>query len=194
NFGTVFVDQSYWQSAVASKPKQGVLGLLLGGLAWFAIPFSFSTTMGLAYVALSAKQGEALLTPDDVDAGLVPPVVAYHLLGKSGAILIMVMVLMAVTSTGSSEIMAVTSIIIYDIYALNLKHLNPLTMITGGFNRRNTSRALLSFQQYVTCATREEATLDVLYANVREAYTSYPECPLGNPTIALSYSNLNTGR
>ena len=65
----MFVDQSYWQSAVASKPKQGVLGLLLGGLAWFAIPFSFSTTMGLAYVALSAKQGEALLTPDDVDAG-----------------------------------------------------------------------------------------------------------------------------
>ncbi|GFR85860.1 urea-proton symporter DUR3-like [Elysia marginata] len=127
NFGTVFVDQSYWQSAVASKPKQGVLGLLLGGLAWFAIPFSFSTTMGLAYVALSAKQGEGLLTPDDVDAGLVPPVVAYHLLGKSGAILIMVMVLMAVTSTGSSEIMAVTSIIIYDIYALNLK---PYRMTT----------------------------------------------------------------
>ena len=69
NFGTVFVDQSYWQSAVASKPKQGVLGLLLGGLAWFAIPFSFSTTMGLAYVALSAKQGEGLLTDADVDAG-----------------------------------------------------------------------------------------------------------------------------
>ncbi|RUS77237.1 hypothetical protein EGW08_014990 [Elysia chlorotica] len=127
NFGTVFVDQSYWQSAVAAKPKQGVLGLLLGGLAWFAIPFSFSTTMGLAYVALSAKQGEGLLTADDVDAGLVPPVVAYHLLGKSGAILIMVMVLMAVTSTGSSEIMAVTSIIIYDIYALNLK---PYRMTT----------------------------------------------------------------
>ncbi|KAK3803381.1 hypothetical protein RRG08_000319 [Elysia crispata] len=69
--------------------------------------------------------------------GLVPPVVAYHLLGKSGAILIMVMVLMAVTSTGSSEIMAVTSIIIYDIYALNLK-------------------------QYVACATRE-ATLEVAH-------------------------------
>ncbi|KAK0061330.1 urea-proton symporter DUR3, partial [Biomphalaria pfeifferi] len=66
NFGTVFVDQSYWQIAVASKPRQGVVGFLLGGLAWFAIPFALSTAMGLAYVALSTRQGEAMLTGDDI--------------------------------------------------------------------------------------------------------------------------------
>ncbi|CAL1534239.1 unnamed protein product [Lymnaea stagnalis] len=121
NFGTVFVDQSYWQSAVAAKPKQGVMGFLLGGLAWFAIPFSLSTAMGLAYIALSAEQGADMLNAMEVDSGLVPPAVAYRLLGKSGAIIIIVMVVMAVTSTGSAEVMAVTSIVVYDIYAVYLK-------------------------------------------------------------------------
>ncbi|XP_059168393.1 LOW QUALITY PROTEIN: uncharacterized protein LOC131950305 [Physella acuta] len=121
NFGTVIVDQSYWQCAVAAKPKQGVVGFILGGMAWFAIPFSLSTAMGLAYIALSAEQGGALLTDAEVNAGLVPPAVAYRLLGKPGAIFIVVIVLMAVTSTGASEIMAVTSIVVYDIYAVYLK-------------------------------------------------------------------------
>ncbi|ESO83679.1 hypothetical protein LOTGIDRAFT_169159 [Lottia gigantea] len=121
NFGTVFVDQSYWQSAVAAKPKQGVVGFLLGGMAWFAIPFTLSTTMGLAYVALSTRQGQPLLSEAEVGAGLVPPIVAQSLLGKSGELLMLVMIVMAITSTGSSEVMAVTSILIFDVYALYLK-------------------------------------------------------------------------
>jgi urea-proton symporter len=31
NFGTVFVDQSYWQSAIAAKPTAAAKGYLLGG-------------------------------------------------------------------------------------------------------------------------------------------------------------------
>ena len=69
NFGTVFVDQSYWQSAVAAKPRQGVWGFLFGGLVWFAVPFAFATTMGLSYIALSAHQGAPLLSDADVSAG-----------------------------------------------------------------------------------------------------------------------------
>jgi len=41
NFGTVFVDQSYWQCAVAAKPSQGVWGFLVcaggfpvSGVSW----------------------------------------------------------------------------------------------------------------------------------------------------------------
>jgi Na+/proline symporter len=70
NFGTIFVDQSYWQSSVAAKPKQGVTGFLLGGICWFAIPFGLATTTSLAYIALSAHQNEALLSDADVDAGI----------------------------------------------------------------------------------------------------------------------------
>ena len=31
NFGTVFVDQSYWQSAIAARPSSAAEGYLLGG-------------------------------------------------------------------------------------------------------------------------------------------------------------------
>lgn len=31
NFGTVFVDQSYWQSAIAARPSSAAKGYLLGG-------------------------------------------------------------------------------------------------------------------------------------------------------------------
>merc|ERR1719354_1085748 len=46
NFGTVFVDQSYWQSAIAAKPASAAKGYLLGGICWFAIPFSLATSLG----------------------------------------------------------------------------------------------------------------------------------------------------
>nr|XP_006821671.1 PREDICTED: uncharacterized protein LOC102808925 [Saccoglossus kowalevskii] len=119
NFGTVFVDQSYWQSSVAAKPRQGVWGFITGGLTWFAIPFTFATTMGLAYVALSTANGEDLLTESEINEGLVPPTVAYTLMGKAGAILMTLMILMAVTSTGSAEVIAVASILVYDLYQIH---------------------------------------------------------------------------
>ncbi|KAI2510407.1 sodium solute symporter [Fragilaria crotonensis] len=44
NFGTVFVDQSYWQSAIAARPTAAARGYMLGGICWFAIPFSLATS------------------------------------------------------------------------------------------------------------------------------------------------------
>lgn len=43
NFSTVFIDQSYWQSAIAATPSASWKGFLLGGLCWFAIPYVFAT-------------------------------------------------------------------------------------------------------------------------------------------------------
>jgi urea-proton symporter len=56
------------------------------------------------------------ITSDEANAGLVPPAVAFHLLGDSGAILILIMLFMAIVSTGSSESIAVSSLVAYDIY------------------------------------------------------------------------------
>ena len=42
-------------------------------------------------------------------------------MGQSGQFLIMILVLMAITSTGSAEVIAVTSILVYDVYRLHLK-------------------------------------------------------------------------
>lgn len=52
NFGTVFVDQSYWQGAIGAKPSATYKGYLLGGLCWFAVPFTMATSMGLAARAM----------------------------------------------------------------------------------------------------------------------------------------------
>ena len=49
------------------------------------------------------------------------PLVAQKLMGQTGEILMLLLLLMAVTSTGSAEVIAVTSILVYDIYQLYLK-------------------------------------------------------------------------
>jgi len=116
NFGAVFCDQAYWQSSVAAKPLQGVWGFISGGLVWFAIPFTLATTMGLGYLGLSSAQGAPLLTEDDIKKGLVAPLVAQKLLGTTGEYAMLFLILMAVMSTGSAEVIAVASIVIYDVY------------------------------------------------------------------------------
>ena len=111
NFGTVFVDQAYWQRAIAAKPSSTVKGFLLGGLCWFAIPFTLATTMGLTAVALDVD-----ITMQQAQMGLVVPAAAVALMGEVGAILVLTMLFMAVTSAGSAELIAVSSIVTYDLY------------------------------------------------------------------------------
>lgn len=111
NFGTVFVDQAYWQSAIAATPSASWKGYILGGLCWFSIPFSLATSLGLASVALSLPVNE-----EEAASGLVPPAVATHLLGKGGSWLILIMLFMAVTSTGAAEQIAVSSLLAYDVF------------------------------------------------------------------------------
>merc|ERR1719189_735617 len=125
NFGTVFCDQAYWQSSVAAKPLQGVWGFILGGLTWFAIPFTLATTMGLAYLGMSSAQGAPLLSEDDIKAGLAAPLVAQKLLGTTGEYAMLFLILMAVMSTGSAEIIAVASIVIYDVYQAYVAPFRP---------------------------------------------------------------------
>ena len=116
SFGTVFCDQANWQSSVAAKPLQGVWGFIIGGLVWFAIPFTLATTMGLGYLGLSSAQGAPLLSEEDIKKGLVAPLVAQKLLGTTGEYAMLFLILMAVMSTGSGEVIAVASIVIYDVY------------------------------------------------------------------------------
>ena len=114
--------------------KKGVWGFILGGLTWFAIPFSLATTMGLAYLGMSSAQGAPLLTDQDVSSGLAAPLVAQKLLGTTGEYAILFLILMAVMSTGSAEVIAVASIVIYDIYqviycfeqCMNVSSLGPV--------------------------------------------------------------------
>merc|ERR1712232_1180506 len=124
NFGTVFVDQSYWQSAVAAKPKSAVLGFLIGGMVWFAVPFCMATTNGLAGRAITthAELGPLYLDAGASGSGLTPARVLAHVLGSGGAFILLLQLFMAITSTGSAEIIAVSSILTYDVY---YEYINP---------------------------------------------------------------------
>jgi len=117
NFGTVFVDQSYWHAAIAAKPASTVKGYMLGGLCWFAIPFSLATSLGLAALALQLP-----VSYSEANAGLVPAATGVHLFGPGGGVLIVIMVFMAVTAAGSAELIAVASLVTYDIYRT---YINP---------------------------------------------------------------------
>ena len=116
NFGTVFVDQSYWQRAIASRPRASAGGFILGGIAWFAIPFALATTLGLTAVALDIP-----LTGEQIRLGLVAPTAAVGVMGDVGAILILSMVLTAVIAAGSSQLISVSSLMTYDVYRTYLK-------------------------------------------------------------------------
>ena len=117
NFGTVFVDQSYWHAAIAATPTSTHKGYMLGGLCWFAIPFTLATTFGLANVALQLPTTHA-----EADAGLVPAATAVAVLGPTGGVLVLIILFMAVTAAGSAELIAVASLCTYDIYRT---YINP---------------------------------------------------------------------
>jgi Na+/proline symporter len=126
NFGTVFVDQSYWQSAIAVKPEMAASGYILGGVVWFAVPMMMGSTHGLVGRALagdlSLVNGASYITEADSGSGLTPARVAVEVLGAPGAWILLIMLFMAIVSTGCAEIIAVATIMTYDVYC---EYLNP---------------------------------------------------------------------
>ncbi|KAG2494462.1 hypothetical protein HYH03_007514 [Edaphochlamys debaryana] len=114
NFGTVFVDQSYWQGAIAAKPSATYKGYLLGGLCWFAIPFTFATTMGLGARALDLP-----ISKSEASQGLVPPAVAVALMGQGGAFLMTFMLFIPyINKNASGKSMMLLQRIMVVVYAI----------------------------------------------------------------------------
>lgn len=116
NFGVVFVDQAFWQRAIASRPKSLIKGFFIGGLSWFAIPFALATALGLTGIALQID-----LSPQEVSHGLVAPITVSTILGEIGGILILTMLFTAVTCAGSAELIAFSSLFTFDVYRTYLK-------------------------------------------------------------------------
>lgn len=99
--------------AIAASPVHAFPGYVIGGLCWFAIPWLCATTMGISALAMERDQR---ISAHDVTAGLVLPYAAVELLGKGGAAATMLLIFMAVTSAFSAQLIAVSSILTYDIY------------------------------------------------------------------------------
>ncbi|GAW00391.1 Na+/solute symporter [Lentinula edodes] len=119
-FAGIFCDQGYWQRAIASHPTSTTKAYMLGGLSWFAVPFAFASCLGLAARGLINNPKfptyPSPLSASQTSAGLAAPAAAAVLMGKGGAVAVLLVVFMAVTSAASAELIGVSSLFSYDIY------------------------------------------------------------------------------
>lgn len=70
---------------------------------------------------------------------------------------------------------------------LQTSHPSALIAISREFNHVNLDKTLTTFPQYVDCPTRQGKRLDLLYANIMDAYNSSPLPPLGRSDHNLVY-------
>ena len=100
-------------------------------------------------------QGYPILSDEEINAGLVFPVVAETLLGTSGTYIMLTLILLAVMSTGSGQasdylviitmhhilllqVIAIASIVIYDIYQ---PYIQPFKKYAGARARSASSQS-----------------------------------------------------
>lgn len=87
--GVVFLDNSFHQKGIAADPAAAVPGYVLGGLAWYAMPFTLATTMGIVAVALENTPAfptyPRRMTTSEIGAGLALPYAAQTIDGQGGA-------------------------------------------------------------------------------------------------------------
>lgn len=164
NFGTVFLDNGYFNKAFAADPAAALPGYVLGGLAWFAIPALTSLTLGLSALCLEDTPSwptyPRRMTSQEVSAGLVLPNAATALLGKGGSYASLLIVFMAVTSAMSSELIAVSTIFTYDIYR---PYINP--------NAKGKSLMLMSHLSVIVFAYAMAGfAIGLYYAGVSMGY------------------------
>jgi len=70
--------------------------------------------------------------------------------------------------------------VIHSVVArLQTQHPEAFMIISGDFNHVTLDSSLSAFYQYVDCTTRGNRTIDLLYANVKDAYTAISLPPLG---------------
>ncbi|KAK5787963.1 hypothetical protein VI817_010459 [Penicillium citrinum] len=120
NFGLVIMDTSYFIKAFSAAPSSVVPGYTIGGIAYFAIPWALGTVMSSVAIGLENQPNfptfPRRMTSSEVSNGLVLPYAAITIAGKGGAAAVLLIVFMAVTSTLSAQVIAVSSILSFDVY------------------------------------------------------------------------------
>ncbi|KAF9890854.1 hypothetical protein FE257_005430 [Aspergillus nanangensis] len=123
----------------AADVAAAVPGYILGGNAYFSIPWAFGTIVGLAALVLENTPGfptyPRRMTHTEVANGLVLPYVSQAVAGKGGAAAILLILFMACTSVSSAQLIAVSSILSFDVY-------KPY------FNPKATDKQLIKWSHY----------------------------------------------
>ncbi|KAJ6014835.1 hypothetical protein N7540_009426 [Penicillium herquei] len=120
NFGLVIMDTSYFIKAFSASPAAVVPGYTIGGIAYFAIPWALGTVMSSVALGLENQPNfptyPRRMTTSEVSNGLVLPYAAMTIAGKGGAAASLLITFMACTSTLSAQVIAVSSILSFDVY------------------------------------------------------------------------------
>ncbi|KAJ5692270.1 hypothetical protein N7462_001693 [Penicillium macrosclerotiorum] len=126
NLALVVMDTAFWQKSFATEVRATVPGYNIAALAVFGIPWGLGTVIGLTARAIHntpifpTYPGQ--LTSTEVSTGMVMPFTIKALIGDKGIIGFFFLLFMALTSTVSSSMIAVSSILSYDVYKT---YLNP---------------------------------------------------------------------
>ncbi|KAI9150821.1 putative DUR3-Urea permease [Paramyrothecium foliicola] len=120
NFGLVIMDTGFFAKAFSAAPQAVVPGYIVGGIAYFAIPWCLGTLMSFSALGLEDTPlfptYPRRMSPVEVSNGLVLPYAAIAIADKGGAAAVLLITFMAVTSTISAQVISVSSIISFDIY------------------------------------------------------------------------------
>ena len=116
-------------------------------------------------MGLTSAQSEPILSVAEINSGMVFPVVAQTFLGTFGIILMMVLMLFAIMSTGAGQVISIAALIIYDIYMPYVRPFHedhkarankqPICFIRGSCIHSDliqTRSATLTFQNASSCA------------------------------------------
>ncbi|VEL10584.1 unnamed protein product [Protopolystoma xenopodis] len=121
NLSVIFMDQAYWLVAINAKPNHGIFGFIFGSLIWFALPMCFGTACGLAYLALELINGGPIVSAKEISMGIAPFVVIGSILGAPGQFMFLMILAMALITSGFVQIWAVASILLVDIYGVYIR-------------------------------------------------------------------------
>ena len=115
-FGALFTEQNYWQYGIAARTSACNYAWLIAGFCWFTIPWVLGTSAGLGAVALNLP-----LSISEIFNGGVVTGTAQYLYGNSGVAMALAAVIMTVSSGVAGEIIAMSSVVTYDIYKMYFK-------------------------------------------------------------------------
>jgi Na+/proline symporter len=148
--GEIFHSNVWWSRAFAFRPGIGGKAYTLAGLLWTPIPIV------AGFIALAVPA----LNLNIPAADMVGPMVAANVLGATGAVLVLIMVFAALSSSLDSLLAATSILLVEDVYR---RHIRPDA--SAARLRRVTSVVIvgLGLVTWVLCVPRIATLAELLY-------------------------------
>ncbi|ESO08123.1 hypothetical protein HELRODRAFT_169858 [Helobdella robusta] len=130
-FSSTVTDQSFWMTAVATRPTSTVKSHILGGFCWFFISITLSYVFGIVTGSMRIDMRPTLFAnestvfhlsslPDELIA-----IASQKLLDQLGSFIIFCLVCFLCLACLTPQLLSLSSIIIYDISMTYLKPFEP---------------------------------------------------------------------